>query len=130
MGIVHVAIYDAAVAIKGKYRPYSTAVDPSPKAKLRTKSGWPSWVAWRLGEDEWKPYGAANSQVRPSVPGVVPSSWWTRLAAHVASAPEQPSTAAAIATAAYETLVGLQPTLRLDRADRRSSTTTTPRTWR
>ena len=114
MGIVHVAIYDAAVAIKGKYRPYSTAVDPFPKAKLRAKSGWPSWVAWRLGEGKWKAYGATNSQVRPSVPRVVPSSWWTRLASYVASASAQPSTAAAIATAAYETLVGLQATLHLD----------------
>jgi hypothetical protein len=114
MGIVHVAVYDAAVAIKGRYRPYSIAVETSPKAELREKSGWLSWVAWRLGEREWRPYGAANSHVRPSVPDAVPSSWWQRLAGYVAFAPARPSPAAAIATAAYETLVGLQDTLRLD----------------
>jgi hypothetical protein len=56
LGIVHVAIYDAAVAIEGGYRPYA----PTPTAQ----------------------------------PGASP--------------------AAAVATAAYDTLVGLQPTLRLD----------------
>jgi hypothetical protein len=47
---------------------------------------------------------------------VIPASWRRRLAKFLASGPADPSPAAAIATAAYDTLVGLQPTLRLDSA--------------
>jgi hypothetical protein len=43
-----------------------------------------------------------------------PVSWWSRLVKFAASAPAAPSPAAAIATAAYDTLVGLQPKLDLD----------------
>src|SRR5919109_4197303 len=100
MGIVHVAIYDAAVAIEGGYRPYGIAVTPAPAADLRAKTGWFAWVAWRLGQGAWKAYGSANPAVRPRVPSAVPSSWWTRLAKFTASAPAGPSPAAAIATAA------------------------------
>ena len=114
MGIVHVAIYDAAVAIEGGYRPYAITVTVTPKATLRAKSGWDPWAAWRRGEGAWKPYGRANPRVRPHVPRVVPRSWWARLAKLPAPVPTGQSAAAAIATAAHDTLVGLQPTLRLD----------------
>jgi hypothetical protein len=114
MGIVHVAIYDAAVAIEGGYRPYATAVTPTPADNLRGKTGWAAWVAWRLGAEDWKSYGSANPNVRPRVPRAIPSSWWTRLANFAGSAPAPPSPAAAIATATYDTLVALQPTLGLD----------------
>jgi hypothetical protein len=114
MGIVHVAIYDAAVAVEGGYRPYSVAITPTPADELRARDGWLAWAGWRLGDGDWGPYGKANRSVRPSVPSVVPPSWWGRLSRRMASAPAGPSPAAAIATAAYDTLVGLQPTLRLD----------------
>jgi hypothetical protein len=114
MGIVHVAIYDAAVAIGGGYRPYGIPLVVTPGDELRGRMGWFAWAAWRLGEGGWKPYGRANLKVRPSVPRAIPPSWWSRLAMFAASAPAPPSGAAAVAAAAYETLAGLQPTLGLD----------------
>jgi hypothetical protein len=114
MGIVHVAIYDAAVAIEGGYRPYALAITPAPADKLRAKAGLLAWAAWRLGNGDWQPYGKANRSVRPQVPSLIPPSWWQRLSRLMASAPAGPSPGAAVATAAYDTLVGLQPTLRLD----------------
>jgi hypothetical protein len=113
MGIVHVAIYDAAVAIEGGYRPYANAVTPTPAETLRTRTGWAAWVSWRIGQRDWKPYGKANPKVRPRVPRTIPSAWWARLTRFMASQPADPSAAAAIATAAYDTLVGLQNTNRL-----------------
>jgi hypothetical protein len=114
MGIVHVAVYDAAVAIDGGYRPFGIPVNPVSADQLRGRSGWFAWAAWRLGLADWKAYGYANQSVRPGVPRAIPSAWWPRLARFVASAPAAPSADAAIATAADETLVGLQPTLGLD----------------
>jgi hypothetical protein len=114
MGIVHVAIYDAAVAIEGGYRPYAITITPIPADKLRARAGWVAWAAWRLGDGDWRPYGKANRDVRPQVPSVIPPSWWQRLSRLAASARSDPSPEAAVATAAYDTLVGLQPTLRLD----------------
>lgn len=52
----------------------------TPQDKLRAKTGFFSWVAWKLGEGEWKHYGKANRTVRPNVPGVIPLSWWKRYA--------------------------------------------------
>jgi hypothetical protein len=114
MGIVHVAIYDATVAIEGGYRPYALAMKVTSAPKLRAARGSSAWLAWRLGSGLWKPYGKANPNVRPRLPRVVPRSWWARLGKARSSASAGPSPAAAIAAAAYETLVGLQPTLRLD----------------
>jgi hypothetical protein len=45
---------------------------------------------------------------------VIPSSWKARLAKLLSSAPADSAPAAAVAAATYDTLVGLQPTLRLD----------------
>ncbi|HEY7692229.1 MAG TPA: vanadium-dependent haloperoxidase [Gaiellaceae bacterium] len=115
MGIVHVAIYDAAVAVKGGYRPYALTTTLTPKTALRAKTGWSAWASWRLGQGDWKPYGNANPAVRPRVPRAIPRSWWTRLAKLPAAAStSSAAVTAAIATAAYDTLAGLQPTLRLD----------------
>lgn len=50
----------------------------TPEEQLRAKTGWFMWVAWKLGEGAWKPYGAANRRVRPDVPLPVPPSWWSR----------------------------------------------------
>src|SRR5690242_12517653 len=113
MGIVHVAIYDAAVAIEGRYQPYATAATPTPAHELRAKGGLFAWVAWRRGQGDWKPYGDANPNVRPRVPRMIPPSWWDRLRSLLASGPADRSPEAAVATAAYDTLVGLQNTNRL-----------------
>lgn len=116
MGIAHVAIYDAAVAINGGYRPFALAVTVTPARELRSKTGSSAWVAWQLGTGDWRAYGKANPRVRPRVPAVIPHSWRVRLTKFLASTPDGPSPAAAVAAAAYQTLVGLQPTLRLDGA--------------
>jgi hypothetical protein len=116
MGIVHAAIYDAAVTVKGGYRPYASDVKAASAGSLRARTGWSAWAAWRLAQRDWKPYGQANPRVRPSVPGSIPASWWSRLVKAPASSAHRPSPEAAIATAAYEVLAGLQPTLRLEPA--------------
>ena len=118
MGIVHVAIYNATVAIEGGFRPYAMAVTMTSEAKLRAKTGWFAWAGWRLGHGDWRPYGKTNRNVRPRVPRMIPRSWWARLAKFLSSAPADPSPAAAIAAAAHDTLVGLQATLRLDSGGR------------
>lgn len=53
---------------------------PTPQDKLRAKTGWFSWVAWRLGEGDWKNYGTTDAAVRPAVPRLIPLSWWRRYA--------------------------------------------------
>ncbi len=57
---------------------------PSPQEKLRAMTGWFSWVAWRLGEGPWKPYGATNKAVRPNVPKLISPLWWARFAQFLA----------------------------------------------
>jgi GH24 family phage-related lysozyme (muramidase) len=64
---------------------YWTAPVPPAIAALRAKTGYWSWLAWRLGREAWKPYGHANPAVRPHVPRRVPITWWTRLHAFVAA---------------------------------------------
>lgn len=56
---------------------------PTPQDKLRARTGWFAWVAWRLGEGDWKPYGKSAKKVRPSVPKVIPPSWWLRYAVYI-----------------------------------------------
>ena len=53
---------------------------PSPADKLRAETGYWAWVAWRLGEGDWKHYGKKNQFVRPNVPRWIPSNWWKRYA--------------------------------------------------
>jgi hypothetical protein len=48
----------------------------TPQETLRAKTGWFAWVAWRLGEGDWKRYGKANGNVRPNVPRIIPGGWW------------------------------------------------------
>jgi len=52
---------------------------PPAEEALRAKTGWFAWVAWRLGEGDWRKYGKANATVRPNVPRVIPPTWWARL---------------------------------------------------
>lgn len=49
---------------------------PTPQDKLRAKAGWWAWVAWKLGEGDWRHYGLANKSVRPNVPKRIPLAWW------------------------------------------------------
>lgn len=58
---------------------------PTPDDRLRARTGWFAWVAWRLGEGDWAGRGKANSAVRPAVPRVIPPGWWKRYAAFVAN---------------------------------------------
>lgn len=53
----------------------------TPIEKLHAKTGFYSWVAWKLGEGPWKHYGAASKTVRPAVPRVIPARWWKDYAA-------------------------------------------------
>lgn len=51
----------------------------SPEEELRERKGFYAWVAWRLGEGDWKPYGPRNPAVRPNVPRLISAAWWLRL---------------------------------------------------
>jgi hypothetical protein len=53
---------------------------PTPEDKLRAKTGWFAWAAWRLGEGPWRDYGKADPKVRPDVPKAIPPNWWARYA--------------------------------------------------
>lgn len=53
---------------------------PTPQDKLRARTGFYAWVAWRLGEGPWRQYGKQNASVRPDVPRVIPAAWWRDLA--------------------------------------------------
>jgi hypothetical protein len=46
--------------------------------ELRAKTGYWSWLAWRLGEQAWQPYGPKNAKVRPNVPRMIPADWWAK----------------------------------------------------
>lgn len=50
-------------------------------AELRGRRGFWAWLAWSLGEGDWKPWGRKNPHVRPNVPRRIPRAWWRHLAA-------------------------------------------------
>lgn len=54
------------------------AAKAAAEKRLRGRAGYWSWLAWRLGEAAWKPYGKSNPKVRPHVPRQVPAAWWRR----------------------------------------------------
>lgn len=58
---------------------------PTARDKLRAKTGFYAWVAWRLGEGPWRHYGSTNKTVRPNVPRVIPLDWWKRYARFLAN---------------------------------------------
>jgi hypothetical protein len=58
---------------------------PTKQDKLRAKTGWFSWVSWKLGEGDWLPYGSAAKAVRPNVPSLIPPTWWARYARFLAN---------------------------------------------
>lgn len=77
----------AVKAARAKYGCGHRAPKPKPAPKtaaavIRAKTGYWSWLAWRLGQAAWKGYGHANPTVRPHVPQVIPRAWWQALAAH------------------------------------------------
>lgn len=47
---------------------------------LRTKTGYWSWVQWKLGEGSWQHHKASDPKVRPAVPMLIPPKWWVMLA--------------------------------------------------
>lgn len=51
---------------------------PTPQDRLRSRTSWFAWVAWKLGEGDWRHYGPANPKVRPNVPKRIPAEWWAR----------------------------------------------------
>lgn len=70
----------AAGATKPVAKPLSKPIAP---AVLQARAGYWSWLAWRLGQQAWKPYGKTNPHVRPHVPALVPASWWRQAAIHI-----------------------------------------------
>lgn len=53
---------------------------PTPQDRLKHKTGYFAWVAWKLGEGDWYGYGSANPKLRPNVPKLIPPAWWRRYA--------------------------------------------------
>jgi hypothetical protein len=47
-------------------------------ARLKKRTGYFSWLAWYLGEGDWRPYGPHNSRVRPNVSRVIAAAWWVK----------------------------------------------------
>lgn len=58
---------------------------PTPADRLRARTDWFAWVAWRLGEGDWKTYGKTNPSVRPNVSKVIKPTWWRAYAAFLAA---------------------------------------------
>lgn len=71
------------------HRPYQLLLYPVPKyiptpqEILRSKTTWFAWVAWRLGEGDWKGYKPLDDTVRPNVPKLISPLWWIRLTAYL-----------------------------------------------
>jgi hypothetical protein len=63
--------------------------DPAPhltaEEKLRARTGFYSWVGWRLAEGPWKHYDKRQASVRPKVPKRIPADWWKRYAQFIAN---------------------------------------------
>lgn len=60
---------------------------PTPQDKLRSKTGYFAWVAWKIGEGDWHGHGQANPKVRPNVPKNIALAhplWWKRYAQFIA----------------------------------------------
>lgn len=51
---------------------------PTPEDRLRARTGYFAWVAWKLGEGDWLHYGSANRKVRPKVGKLISPVWWKR----------------------------------------------------
>lgn len=51
---------------------------PTAADRLQAKTGYWSWLQWRLGEGSWAHYPPKAKKVRPHVPRVIPVRWWRR----------------------------------------------------
>ncbi len=49
---------------------------PTTADRLRAKTGYWSWLQWRLGEGYWSHYPPLVKTVRPDVPALIPAAWW------------------------------------------------------
>lgn len=58
---------------------------PTPADRLRAQTGWFAWVAWRLGEGDWRHHAPADPAVRPSVPKTISPNWWLRYSQFLAN---------------------------------------------
>lgn len=58
---------------------------PTPEDRLRARTGWFAWVAWKLGEGDWRHHMPADPKVRPNVPKRIPVEWWARYAQFIAN---------------------------------------------
>ena len=58
---------------------------PTPDDRLRAMTGWFAWVAWRLGEGDWRHKAPRDPRVRPHVPTLIPAVWWFRFAQFLAN---------------------------------------------
>lgn len=56
---------------------------PTAEDKLRARTTWFAWVAWKLGEGDWRHYGPSAAKVRPNVPKRISTQWWVRYAQFV-----------------------------------------------
>lgn len=79
-------VAEGTLFLKGDYGPQiGLFAPPDPAiAKLKVKTGYWSWLAWKLGEGGWKAYKPAAPSVRPNVPKRIPASWWTRERSYIA----------------------------------------------
>jgi hypothetical protein len=58
---------------------------PTKAEILRSKTGYWSWLQWRLGEGDWQHYPASTASVRPNVPKVISPEWWVRYKQFIAN---------------------------------------------
>lgn len=49
---------------------------PTDNARLRARTGYWAWLAWKEGEGDWKGHVRADPHVRPNVPRRIPARWW------------------------------------------------------
>lgn len=66
---------------------------PTPQDQLRAKTGYWSWMQWKLGEGSWSHYAPSDTTVRPNVPDSIPDAWWKQRAKFLANRkkPNKPS---------------------------------------
>ena len=58
------------------------------RAELRRRTGFWAWLAWYIGEADWKPWGPKDPLARPNVPKNIVlyrPTWFPRLAAYLAA---------------------------------------------
>lgn len=80
-----IAGHPGAAVTLCKIRLPAAPVVPPAVAKLRAETGFYAWLAWQLGEQDWKHYGPENRSVRPKVARVVSPAWWARRARYLAN---------------------------------------------